>query len=59
MESTQRVDANRVLVRQIYVNIGQDIFFKVLRIFYVSVVLRITLEKFHTFGLTRIVSMEM
>ena len=25
MESTQRVDANRVLVRQIYVNIGQDI----------------------------------
>ena len=25
MESTRRVDANRVLVRQIYVNIGQDI----------------------------------
>ena len=28
MKSTQRVDANRVLVRQIYVNIGQDIIFQ-------------------------------
>ena len=28
MESTERVDANRVLVRQIYMNIGQDTIFQ-------------------------------